>query len=290
MVKMNIAKLTLMCFILACFLSASVAQQQSTPTILTLKYINYNGLSMIESNLSSKLDGKTVFLEDFEIEFSYLQNDSLISLKKVNTDFEGNIVVPLPNDLDNFKNDNGYIHFKAKFQGNDKFKGTSADIAVKEVLIALNFVIVDSVKMIDANAWEIGKNKVKEKIDNKNLYFFSPSLFGDLPIGSGWLADGKCSIEFPTDLPGDSIGTLEILAKFTDVDEYGNVTYQNSKDWGKPFIDTHGAHTPKLWTTDPPLWMLIALICLMIVIWSHYFYIFYRMYKIRRKSKTINEG
>ena len=97
---------------------------------------------------------------------------------------------------------------------------------------------------------------------NGNIYFFTPSLFGLLPIGEGWIEGGECYIDFPTDFPGDESGNMLIVAKIMENELYGEVISENLIDWAK-IKNSKEFDTGKLWTSDPPLWMIIALFCLL---------------------------
>ena len=43
---------------------------------------------------------------------------------------------------------------------------------------------------------------------------------------------GEVTINFPTDLPGDGEGNLEVFIKLEDDDDYGNIIASNTLPWG----------------------------------------------------------
>ena len=50
----------------------------------------------------------------------------------------------------------------------------------------------------------------KIPLDGWDIYFFVPRSFSLLPFGEGWFENGRAELEFPTTIPGDTIGNLTI--------------------------------------------------------------------------------
>jgi hypothetical protein len=93
------------------------------------------------------------------------------------------------------------------------------------------------------------------------------------------------SLEFPTSIPGNQLGYLTIVAKVEDNESYGNVAVSGTINWGKPLppmkIIKRG-----LGDTDAPLWMVYTLIVLLSVVWFHYMYVIYTVFRIRHLGKS----
>ena len=87
-------------------------------------------------------------------------------------------------------------------------------------------------------------------------------------------------------LPGDADGHLTIVAKIEDNETYGNVEVSSGINWGKPLppmkIVKRG-----LGDTDAPLWMVYTLIVLLSLVWFHYMYIIFTIFRIRFLGKNI---
>ena len=91
------------------------------------------------------------------------------------------------------------------------------------------------------------------------------------------------SIDLAKDLPGDEKGNLYLLARLEENEVYGNLETATVQQWGKP-IPTDLQTPPRaLWSTSPPLWMLITFIILMVAVWGHYIVIVYELFRLRKE-------
>ncbi|MCK4855668.1 MAG: hypothetical protein KAT31_15425, partial [Bacteroidales bacterium] len=117
-------------------------------------------------------------------------------------------------------------------------------------------------------------------------YFYVPRSFSLLPVGEEWFEGGKAQLNFPTTLPGDSIGNLTIIARIEDHELYGNVEAVAMKDWGLAMPRVVVKNRRGLGDTDAPLWMVYTLIVLLSVVWFHYLYVFYLMIKIKKLRRN----
>ena len=120
-----------------------------------------------------------------------------------------------------------------------------------------------------------------------------PRTFSLLKVGEGTLADGLVNVDFPVTLPGDSAGYLMVVAKIEDDETYGNVETHGGVSWGKPLIPEKIVHRG-LGDTNAPLWMVYTLIVLLSVVWFHYLYIIFTIFRIRfigkREEKKLKEA
>lgn len=94
--------------------------------------------------------------------------------------------------------------------------------------------------------------------------FFVKRYFRPLPFGEENLltdADGMVMAEFPADLPADTAGQVEIIARVIDEDgRWGVVEASALKLWGKPLQAYNMRDARSLWNENwkAPLWLLIA--------------------------------
>ena len=112
-------------------------------------------------------------------------------------------------------------------------------------------------------------------------------VFSMLKVGEVELLDGEGMIEFPTTLPGDSIGNLQIIARIEESNDFGTVEVSSVKDWGKARPPIIIEKRRGLGDTDAPIWMVYTLIVLMSAVWFHYCYLLFILYSIKRKGKTV---
>lgn len=254
-------------------------------TELNLIYENSISIKTLTAVLSYEGEDGSLPMVNENIDFYYLSGDEIIKISGQKTDKNGRAVSSLTSDFLEFMDEEGIIHWKAYYSGNNKFTSAEYFLDIKDIIMEVSFSFIDSVKSIIASAYEINADGIKLPVEELDVYFFSPSLFGLLPIGEGWLEGGECFTDFPIDLPGDESGKLTVIAKILESEIYGNIISENTINWAK-IKDTEKADSGKLWTTDPPLWMIISLFCLLGGVWSHYFFVFYKMVKIKKAGKN----
>lgn len=193
--------------------------------------------------------------------------------------------------IDNYSNlgwdeEKGY-QFKVLFIGSDKFRKASKSISIRKAVININFVEIDSIKMISAEAIEIDPHNLEQRpLEGEAVSFYVKGSLSLYPIGEEELDGGKASVNFPVTLPGDSSGNLTIIARIEESDDYGFVESSASKDWGivrEPIVPEERRG---LGDTDAPLWMTYTLIVLLSAVWIHYLYVFVVIYLIKRESKA----
>ena len=187
-------------------------------------------------------------------------------------------------------------HISAQYNGNKSFAAAKSDVSLKEITMELLLSEINSIKTVSVRAYELGNDKEIVPVEDADVNFYVPRLFSNQLIGKGSFSDGKCSIEFPDDIAGDTIGNISIIAKIEDHDNYGNVERQ-IKDfrWGstQPIEDDKSLMTIQisiptraLWHTNAPLWMIITLIILLTGVWSHYIYVVFQLIKLSRLRKN----
>ena len=189
-----------------------------------------------------------------------------------------------------------YVSLSAQYNGSNTLTEVSDDIRIKEISMELFLTEVDKNKMILARAYELGNAKELYPLKSGEITFYIPRLFGDQKIGQSNIDEGKASLKYPTEIAGDSIGNLSIIARLNDTDEYGNVErILTSFRWGnkKPLAEHKSLLTIQitiptrgLWHSNAPLWMIITLIVLLTGVWSHYLYVIFQLIKLARLKKN----
>jgi len=192
------------------------------------------------------------------------------------------------------------VQITADFKGNKTVTSAKSSISITDVFMELFISEIELTKMVSVRAYEMGNNKEMFPVEEAKVNFYVPRLFGDQLVGDGNINDGKCSIEFPENIAGDTIGNISIIARIEDHDDYGNVERQlQDFRWGatQPIEEDKSLMTIEisiptraLWHTNAPLWMIVTLIILLTGVWSHYFYVVFQLIKLNRlnKNKKIN--
>jgi hypothetical protein len=185
----------------------------------------------------------------------------------------------IPRDKD------GVITCTAGFAGNNLYEAANTEVKFIETRISMTFDLVDSVKTAKVEAYKIDGAGMESPLADQILTVSVQRMFSRLPVGDVTLdAEGKGSVEFPSGIPGDSIGNLEVVAFMADNETFGNIELSSQVKWGIPkqkVLVTHRA----LWTQIAPLWMIVSLTILLIGVWAHYTYVVIQIIIIKLKGR-----
>ena len=278
-------KLTILSLIFISINFKLTAQNELKRTYLKVYYTkNSDGSKSLKANITYRENRKFVAVQNETISFySGVDLDKLIKKVKLNSNGEAVIIVPEELQADSL----GFFYFAAMFKETETFKKSNKEISIKDSRLELSFNQKSEGRSITIKAFEIRDEEEDLPLSEEDVYIFVPTLFGNMQIGRSSLEDGSCVIEFPSDLPGDSVGNLEIIAKIIDSEVYGDVVKTEKIPWGipKPIIQIEETNEKgKLWTYNAPLWMVITLSILLIGVWSHFGYVIYKMYKINKEG------
>jgi hypothetical protein len=106
-----------------------------------------------------------------------------------------------------------------------------------------------------------------------------------MKIGEGTTDEnGEASVEIPNNLPGDAKGNITLLVKLDESETYGYLEAAAVEKWGIPVSDKIEDQPRSLWSSHPPLWMLITFIILMAAVWGHYIVIVYELFRLRKEQ------
>jgi hypothetical protein len=225
-----------------------------------------------------------------EVVFYNMAGEDSSQLEAVFTDMNGEAEFRIEKGSEKLISMGGNYTFSAVFEGNQKYESSEDMVEVRPLNIRIEFIEIDSVKTILTEAFEVDPEGMQIPLDATDIYFFAPRSFSLLPIGEGWFEEGRAKLDFPTSLPGDSIGNLTIIARIEDHELYGNVEALAVKDWGLAMPRVVVKKRRGLGDTDAPLWMVYTLIVLLSIVWFHYMYVFYLMIKIKklRSNQEVN--
>ena len=276
-------KLTLLSLVFISINHKLNAQNELKRTYLKLSYTkNSDGSKTLSANISYKENKKFVAVQNETISFySGMELDELIEKVETNSNGEATIVVPEELQSDSV----GFIYLGAKFKGTETFKRSKKELSVKDARLELNFSQKSEGRTITIKAFVIMNEEEEFPLSGEDVLILIPTLFGDMQLGKSSLEDGVCQIEFPSDIPGDSLGNLQIIAKINDSEDFGNVLKTENIPWGIPKVIHQISETKRegeLWTYNAPMWMVVTLVILLLGVWFHFGFVIYKMYKINK--------
>ena len=154
---------------------------------------------------------------------------------------------------------------------------------VSDVKIALD-VDADN-KKIKAKLTGLKKDRVRASLEGVELSFLVKRAFGQLDIsGEDAYTDtnGELLIQFPTDLPGDKEGRVNLLVKLTDEDDYGAVEEKRVLSIAVPTNPKNPLDERAMWGTraKAPIWISSTYILGVIGIWSVIFLVLFQVFQL----------
>jgi len=162
-----------------------------------------------------------------------------------------------------------------------------AEEETKSAIIQLKFSEENSEKYITATLNEYRNDSIGESLEEIDLFFYVERTFSLLPIGDVFNTtdeNGEVTIEFPADLPGDSVGNVKVIVKLEDAEDYSNTETSEIINWGIPTQIDVKKEQRSLWAAgaNAPISLLLLTNTLIAVAWGIIFYILYRIYQISK--------
>ncbi len=250
-----------------------------------LQYFKNSGdLRYLQTTLTYSSNRMEMPLSGMNISF-YTESDGKKLLGTSLTNDKGIARFDLGNNISLPMNKDGFWAFNAEFSGNDTIEAGNMELLVKDVKLEMTLAEVDSIKTILLKAFTSENNK-DVPVSDEVIMIYVPRMFSLLPIGEATLdVDGNASLEFPSDLPGDTEGNITIISKFEENPTFGNVERKVIQKWGVPTVSSVPVAHRALWTKTPPMWMIITLSILLAGVWGHYLFAVISLILIKRDAR-----
>jgi len=245
-------------------------------------------VSFIARNKKDRKDKVPVY--DANIKYYNVLNDDNVLLGEAKTDKEGTSKLVLSSDQNYLIDEEGYINFKAVFEGSDSLDEEEDEIAVKDLFLELNLEEIDSINTVIVNAFVLDSLKSKVPVEELDVIVSVGGMISRLPIEENTIEDGELEFEFPDNIPGDKNGLVTVYAFIEDSDDYGSVLAKNSKNWGSILNNESSIskEKEKLWSDYAPMWMYIVLTILLVGVWANYVYTIANLFKIKKEGQKLS--
>jgi hypothetical protein len=154
--------------------------------------------------------------------------------------------------------------------------------------ITISFAEEDSVKQVKAVITNADSSGKESPVKGVEIKFYVKKSFGLLPLegdNTTTDADGEASVEFPNDLPGDSLGNVTVIAKVEDNDVLGNIEEYKTVKWGKPVLFAKLSQRA-LWASgkNAPVPLVIIVSGMVAGAWAVIMYILYQLIQIKKSG------
>jgi hypothetical protein len=183
----------------------------------------------------------------------------------------------------------GKLNFKASFAGKDSIEAAEEIVTVKRARLEITPVKEDSLLTVKLKLIDLSTG-AETAIPEADLGIFVKRLFYPLKLGEGKTDEaGEATIEIPGNLPGDAKGNITLIGRLDENETYGNLEATIVQQWGIPVSDEVKELPRALWSSHPPIWMLVTFIVLMTAVWGHYIVIIFELFRLRKEEpKTIS--
>lgn len=239
----------------------------------------------LKAALKAKVKGQFTNLYKMKISFFQVVNETDLPLGFVITDGTGKAVLNVKGD--SLKTDaEGKLNFKAVFAGNKAMEAAEEVTAFKRAKLIITPVKEDSLLSVQFKLVDIGSGS-ETPVPEATVGVYVKRSFLPLKLGEGTTDEnGEATIEIPQSLPGDAKGNITLIGKLDENETYGNLEASAVQNWGVPVSDKPQALPRALWSTHPPIWMLITFIVLVGTVWGHYLIIIIQLFRLRKEEPS----
>jgi hypothetical protein len=237
----------------------------------------------LKTSVKAKINGTLTKLAGIKIEFTIGVDSNAKKLGDIITDRKGvGIFNCKPDQLTT--DAEGKLNFKASFAGKDSLEASEEVVSVKRARLEITPVKEDSLLTVKVKLVDLSTG-AETPVPETDLGIFVNRMFSALKLGEEKTDEaGEASIEIPNNLPGDAKGNITLLAKLDENEVYGNLEAAVTQQWGTPVSDELKELPRALWSSHPPIWMLVTFVILMSAVWGHYLVIIIQLFRLRKEE------
>ncbi|MGB3008443.1 MAG: hypothetical protein WBC06_18145 [Chitinophagaceae bacterium] len=241
----------------------------------------------LKAGLKAKVKGQFINLYKMKVSFFQVVGEEEKELGFVITDRNGKAVLNVKTDSMQAGAE-GKVQFKAVFAGNKAMDPAEEITEFKRARLEITPIKEDSLLSVQVRLVDIGTGE-EVPVPETLVGVFVKRFFNPMKVGEGTTDEnGEALVEFPSNLPGDPQGNLTLMAKLDENEVYGYLEASVvAPKWGVPVSDKIEDQPRALWSSHPPLWMLITFAILMIVVWGHYAVIVFELIRLRKEQPPV---
>lgn len=239
----------------------------------------------LKAGLKAKVKGQFINLYKMKVTFFQVIGEEEKELGFAITNGSGKAVLNVKADSALKTDAGGKVYFKAVFAGNKAMEPAEEVTEFKRARLEITPVKEDSLLSVQVRLLDLGTGEAVP-VPETLVGIFVKRHFNPLKVGEGTTDEnGEALVEFPLGLPGDSAGNLTLMAKLDENETYGNLEASVvAPKWGVPVSNKIEDQPRALWSSHPPIWMLITFIVLMLVVWGHYVVIVYELFRLKKEQ------
>ena len=232
-------------------------------------------------------EGKFAPAVNAKVDFYVMKDKVETLLQSATTDYKGEAVIVLQKDL---PVDTGHAFtIVAKIENNDLYEDAEEQMTYKEVNITLNLNPHDTAHVATAHVTTIGADGKEIPVKDVEVKFYVQRLFGIMLASDESTVttdeNGEAVFAYPKNLPGDTAGAFNIVARIEDNEQYGNAEINAATSWGTVLALITDPFPRALWAPNAPIQLILTLSILFGGVWCTYFFIIYQLVKIKKDGK-----
>lgn len=259
------------------------AREMISPGITFTAIQQDNNQYALKARLRAKVEGQFYDLYGMRIRFYVVGAGTETELGAVITDGTGKAHFTVKNDSLPL-NAEGKLQFKAFFAGNKSMEAAEETVSFQKASLSLTAVKEEEAMNVTAKLSDAAGKPVKDV----TVGIYVQRSFLPLKVGEGTTDEnGEAIVEFPKGIPGDARGNLTILGKIDENENFGYLETAVAQPWGLAVSDKAQEQPRALWSSHPPIWMLITFIVLMMAVWGHYLVIVYELFRLRKEEPSV---
>ena len=178
----------------------------------------------------------------------------------------------------------------AKIENDPVYDNGESEARFKNAKLTLTLKQEDTIKTATATLTEKDKNGKDVPVNNVEIGFFAKRLFGAMPVAEDNKvttdANGQAVFNFPkiNTIPGDEKGNMDIVARVSDNEKYGNIESVSASNWGVPVQIEKNPFPRVLWGASAPPALVVTICTLFGGIWSIFIFMLLQLRKISREK------
>jgi hypothetical protein len=243
----------------------------------------------LKAVVKAKVEGKMRKLYGLKAQFYLVTDSAETVLGTVVTDRNGFAILNIKGSQ-LVTNADGTLHFKVSVGGPKNMEAGEGEVTVKRAMLVLTPVKEDNLLSVQLKLVDLSTGEEKP-VPETAVGLFVKRSFYPLKLGEGNTDEnGEATIEVPNNLPGDPLGNITMLGKLDESETYGYLETASTQKWGVAVSNRIEDQPRALWSSHPPLWMLITFIILMTAVWGHYIVIVYELIRLRKEQPAVADA
>lgn len=257
-----------------------------SPSIEFISVQNADNSVTLRAAIQAKVNGTFYKLPKIKLSFLQVTDTAETALGYVITDRSGKAVFTVQPGAA-MVNAAGELHFKVSYAGNKQMEAAEEEITVKKALLTITPVKGDSLLSVNVRLADMTTAE-GTPVPETTVGIYVQRSLSALKIGEATTDEnGEATVEIPNNLPGNAEGNITLLARVEENETYGNLQAAVQQKWGIAVSNKITGQPRALWSSHPPLWMLITFILLMGVVWGHYIVIVVQLFRLRKEEPAI---